>query len=264
MRLLREVLEDTAEICEGKAAVACRIVVDELLGTDGQGRSLGLGRSEMEDVFGLIGEVPDLWDLMVGEWDFDSSTSRFEQEGYSEPFVHGFKQLTSKPVVIVGRYTSPDTMVRLVRQGITDFIGAARPSIADPFLPRKIGEGRLHDIRECIGCNVCVASDWLSVPIRCTQNPSMGEEWRRGWHPERITPAPSAAPRPRCWSSVPARRGWKPHCGSAVAGTRWCSPKRRASWAVVSCARPGFPGSPSGAAWPTTGCCSCSSRRTCW
>mgnify|MGYP002681391720 FL=1 len=194
VRLLREVLEDTAEICEGKAAVACRIVVDELLGTDGQGRSLGLGRSEMEDVFGLIGEVPDLWDLMVGEWDFDSSTSRFEQEGYSEPFVHGFKQLTSKPVVIVGRYTSPDTMVRLVRQGITDFIGAARPSIADPFLPRKIEEGRLHDIRECIGCNVCVASDWLSVPIRCTQNPSMGEEWRRGWHPERITPAPSAAP----------------------------------------------------------------------
>ncbi|MFN8995700.1 MAG: FAD-dependent oxidoreductase, partial [Pseudomonadota bacterium] len=28
--------------------------------------------------------------------------------------------------------------------------------------------------------------DMLSVPIRCTQNPTMGEEWRRGWHPERI------------------------------------------------------------------------------
>ena len=36
-------------------------------------------------------------------------------------------------------------------------IGAARPSIADPFLPRKIEEGRLEDIRECIGCNICVA-----------------------------------------------------------------------------------------------------------
>lgn len=185
VRLLREVLQDTAEICEGKAAVACRIVVDELLGT------AGLGRSEMEDVFGIIGEIPDLWDLMVGEWDFDSSTSRFEQEGYNEPFVHGFKRLTSKPVVIVGRYTSPDTMVRLVRQGVTDFIGAARPSIADPFLPNKIEEGRLDDIRECIGCNMCVAGDWLSVPIRCTQNSSMGEEWRRGWHPERIAPRPA-------------------------------------------------------------------------
>ena len=185
LRLLREVLEDTLELCAGTAAVACRISVDELMG------DAGLQRAEMEQVFGLIGELPDLWDLMVGEWDFDSSTSRFEQEGYDEPFVHGFKQLTTKPVVIVGRYTSPDTMVRLVNQGITDFIGAARPSIADPFLPRKIEEGRADDIRECIGCNMCVAADWLAVPIRCTQNSSMGEEWRRGWHPERIAPAPS-------------------------------------------------------------------------
>ncbi|HEY5656938.1 MAG TPA: FAD-dependent oxidoreductase, partial [Myxococcota bacterium] len=29
------------------------------------------------------------------------------------------------------------------------------------------------------------------VPLRCTQNPTMGEEWRRGWHPERIAPATS-------------------------------------------------------------------------
>ena len=26
----------------------------------------------------------------------------------------------------------------------------------------------------------------MGVPIRCTQNPTMGEEWRRGWHPEFI------------------------------------------------------------------------------
>jgi dimethylamine/trimethylamine dehydrogenase len=26
--------------------------------------------------------------------------------------------------------------------------------------------------------------DNFSAPIRCTQNPTMGEEWRRGWHPE--------------------------------------------------------------------------------
>jgi len=45
--------------------------------------------------------------------------------------VRGVKALTSKPVVGVGRFTSPDTMVRMVRQGVLDFIGAARPSIAD-------------------------------------------------------------------------------------------------------------------------------------
>ncbi|MDE2087900.1 MAG: FAD-dependent oxidoreductase, partial [Xanthomonadaceae bacterium] len=63
------------------------------------------------------------------------------------------------------------------------------PSIADPFLPQKIEQGRVDDIRECIGCNVCVSGDMTISPIRCTQNPTMGEEWRKGWHPERIAPA---------------------------------------------------------------------------
>jgi len=89
-------------------------------------------------------------------------------------------------VVGVGRFTSPDTMVSQVKRGLLDLIGAARPSIADPFLPKKIEEGRIDDIRECIGCNICVAGDMTMSPIRCTQNPTMGEEWRRGWHPERI------------------------------------------------------------------------------
>ena len=79
-------------------------------------------------------------------------------------------------------------MVSAIERGIMDMIGAARPSIADPFLPNKIKEGRHEDIRECIGCNICVTGDTRYVPIRCTQNPTMGEEWRRDWHPEIITP----------------------------------------------------------------------------
>ncbi|HKI91007.1 MAG TPA: hypothetical protein VJ986_01795, partial [Gaiellaceae bacterium] len=181
-RLLREVLEDTLAEVDGRAAVACRLVVDELLGAD------GLERGEIEELFALVGELPDVWDVMVGVWDDDSITSRFGEENWTEPHFRGIKALTSKPVVGVGRFTSPDTMVRLVRDGVLDLIGAARPSIADPFLPRKIEEGRLEDIRECIGCNVCVTGDWTATPIRCTQNPSMGEEWRRGWHPERFRP----------------------------------------------------------------------------
>ncbi len=56
------------------------------------------------------------------------------------------------------------------------------------FLPRKIEEGRIEDIRECIGCNICAAWNNLSAPMRCTQNPTVGEEWRKGWHPETIAP----------------------------------------------------------------------------
>ena len=66
----------------------------------------------------------------------------------------------------------------------------ARPSISDPFLPKKIEEGRLEDIRECIGCNQCI-SRWENggPPMVCTQNATAGEEYRRGWQPEKFQPA---------------------------------------------------------------------------
>jgi dimethylamine/trimethylamine dehydrogenase len=186
-RLLREVLEDTREECDGRAAVACRLAVDELHGAE------GIQRGHMDELFQLVGELPDVWDVMVGVWEDDSLPSRFGYEAWTEQYFRGIKELTSKPVVGVGWLTSPDTMVRLVRSGVLDLIGAARPSIADPFLPVKVEEGRLEDIRECIGCNICVTGDWTMTPIRCTQNPSMGEEWRRDWHPERFRPRASEA-----------------------------------------------------------------------
>jgi len=184
-RLLKELIEDTKDAVGDTMGVACRISVDELIGPE------GLHAEEARDIIAHLAEVPDLWDLTLSSWDNDSQTSRFSEEAYQEPFVTGVKKLTTKPVVGVGRFTSPDTMVRMIRQGILDLVGAARPSIADPFLPKKIEEGRLEDIRECIGCNMCVAGDHTTTPIRCTQNPSMGEEWRRGWHPERIRPKES-------------------------------------------------------------------------
>ncbi len=180
VRLLREVLEDTIDEVDGRAAVACRIAIDELYG-DG-----GTQRGDMEEIFSIVGELPDAWDIMVGQWPDDSTTSRFMGEGGREELQLGIKTLTSKPVVGVGRYTTPENMRRLIRQEVLDFVGAARPSIADPFLPTKVAEGREDEIRECIGCNICVTGDWTMAPIRCTQNPAMGEEWRRGWHPERI------------------------------------------------------------------------------
>jgi dimethylamine/trimethylamine dehydrogenase len=187
MRLLREILEDTQEEIAGRAAVACRITVDEGIG------DAGIGRTQIQDILGALGELPDLWDFVMGSWEDDSNTSRFGPEGEQEKYVAGLKQLTSKPVVGVGRFTSPDLMVRQVKSGILDLIGAARPSIADPFLPNKIREGRLETIRECIGCNICVSGDFTMSTIRCTQNPSMGEEFRRGWHPEFVRPKESSS-----------------------------------------------------------------------
>ncbi|MEM9061090.1 MAG: FAD-dependent oxidoreductase [Pseudomonadota bacterium] len=182
-RLFREVLRDTKDAVGDTCGIAVRFAVDEMMGEEGLTKD-GEGRDLVE----MLAEEPDLWDVNVSDWDNDSLTSRFGQSGFQDDYVSFVKTVTSKPVVGVGRYTSPDAMVSLIQSGSLDLIGAARPSIADPFLPKKVEEGRIEDIRECIGCNICVSADYHIVPMRCTQNPTMGEEWRRGWHPERIAP----------------------------------------------------------------------------
>jgi dimethylamine/trimethylamine dehydrogenase len=186
VRFLRELIEDTKEAVGNTCAVAVRFAVDELFGDAGL-RSDG----EAQEIVSMLAELPDLWDVNVSPWKNDSSTSRFEKQGFQEQYISFVKKLTTKPVVGVGRYTSPEAMVSAIQRGVMDLIGAARPSIADPFLPNKIKENRIEDIRECIGCNICVTGDTRFVPIRCTQNPTMGEEWRRGWHPEIIAPKKS-------------------------------------------------------------------------
>ena len=184
LRLTRELLEETQEAIGDSCGVAFRFAVDELKGKDGM-QFKEEGRAVVE----LLSEHPDLWDVNVSDWSNDSQTSRFEpNEGYQMPYVEFVKSLTTKPVVGVGRLTSPDLMVKLIDRGALDLIGAARPSIADPYLPNKIKTENTDQIKECIGCNICVSSDNFSVPIRCTQNPTMGEEWRRGWDPENIKP----------------------------------------------------------------------------
>ena len=115
----------------------------------------------------------------IAEWGQNAGPSRFFEENHEKPFTGQIKagDHTNKPVVGVGRVTNPDTMVAIINSGQFDIIGAARPSISDPFLPKKIEEGRFDDIRECIGCNQCI-SRWEigGPPLVCTQNATAGEE----------------------------------------------------------------------------------------
>ena len=180
-RFIREVVEDAREETRGELAISLRLSLHEA-------GKLGFSNAELRDFIAMHADLPDLWDLAHGTWEQCSGTSRFTPEAAQEDLVRGIKALTAKPVVGVGRFTSPDEMVRQIRTGVLDFIGAARPSIADPFLPRKIDEGRSNDIRECIGCNICVAGDMTHGMSRCTQNTAFMEEWRKGWHPENARP----------------------------------------------------------------------------
>jgi dimethylamine/trimethylamine dehydrogenase len=185
-----ETLEKIRNAVDGDLAIVTRCAVDTLYGTKG----VEIGDDGLKFIEAASPYL-DLWDVNIGditEWGEDAGPSRFYATGHENDWIRFIKQATDKPVVGVGRYTSPDVMLQAVQEGIIDIIGAARPSIADPFLPNKINEGRVEDIRVCIGCNVCI-SRWEmgGVPFICTQNATAGEEYRRGWHPEKFEPAKS-------------------------------------------------------------------------
>ena len=179
VRLVQELIDAVREATHGRCAVALRTSLQEL-----RHRPSEVAQSEAHEVMEHLKDAPDLFDMKMDYAVADCAASRFTPEGSHEKLIDFVKTITDKPVVGVGRFTSPDTMVSMIRRGVLDLIGGARPSIADPFLPRKIDEGREDEIRECIGCNICISSWYDGVWVRCTQNPTVGEEWRRGWHPE--------------------------------------------------------------------------------
>ena len=181
-RFVQEVIADMRDAVGDTMGLTLRVSLDETIG------ELGFSNAELREFIEMNRNLPDLWDLAQGTWEDCSGPSRFKEEAAQEHLVRGIHELTDRPIVGVGRFTSPDVMARMVRSGTLDFIGCARPSIADPFLPRKIEEGRIEDIRECIGCNICITGDMTMSISRCTQNPTFMEEWRKGWHPEKMNP----------------------------------------------------------------------------
>lgn len=182
-RFHSETLERVRAAIGDDCAVATRICVD---GRDGVP---GIHLDEMLAFVAMVDPLVDLFDVIVGSWPEDSGTSRYYPEGHQLPWSSRVREATRKPIVGVGRYTNPDQMAQVIRSGAFDLIGAARPAIADPFLPQKIAAGRLSDIRECTGANICILREEGFGQIGCIQNPTAGEEFRRGWHPEQVPAA---------------------------------------------------------------------------
>lgn len=189
-RFLLETLEEIREEVADECAVTVRLSIDTQ-------HPSGMGIRPDEEAAPVVewaDHLVDLWDFEVtgqtmAEWGESAGSSRFFEEGYPLELVKLVRPHTRKPVVSVGRFVSPDAMAAAVRDGVIDVVGIARPGIADPFLPSKIEAGRLSDVRECIGCNICISRYEQKASIVCTQNATVGEEYRRGWHPERFTEA---------------------------------------------------------------------------
>lgn len=180
---------ETLELVRAEVGDDCAIATR--MGVGGL-RDKGVPDDEGLRLIELADPLLDLWDVNIepGDPAGELGPSRAYQQGFQRHVATWVRQATAKPIVGVGRLTDPDLMVDLIKSGICDLIGGARPSIADPFLPAKVREGRYDDIRECIGCNTCARTAEFGAPhLNCTQNATAGEEFRRGWHPESFTRA---------------------------------------------------------------------------
>jgi dimethylamine/trimethylamine dehydrogenase len=194
-RFALETYEQVREAVGDDMAITVRLGVDTLEHPFGMG-DLGIRVDGDGGAFmSLADHLIDMWDLVIGplEWGEQAGPSRTHPINWAREIMLKARNYTHKPLANVGRLTDPNTMVEMLGSGQCDIIAAARPTISDPFLPKKIEEGRLEDIRECIGCNMCISKFEVgALPIVCTQNATVGEEYRRGWHPEKFTRASNA------------------------------------------------------------------------
>ena len=89
------------------------------------------------------------------------------------------KRVIDIPVFTVGRIKDPVLAEKILADGQADMIGMTRAQIADPQMAKKAKEGRLEDIRPCIGCNQgCISRLYNQRGVTCLGNPAAGrEEW---------------------------------------------------------------------------------------
>jgi len=87
------------------------------------------------------------------------------------------KRIVGIPVIAVGKLDLPELANKVIEEGKADIIAIGRGLLADPYWIRKVKEGRIEDIRPCIGCHDgCLGRLFEGKPVSCAVNPSAGRE----------------------------------------------------------------------------------------
>jgi len=96
---------------------------------------------------------------------------------YLAPLSKQIKECVTLPVLIAGRVTQPQEAEHILATGQADMVGLVRAHICDPQFMTKTREGRVEDIRACIGCNqACIGHRLKGFPVSCIQFPETGRE----------------------------------------------------------------------------------------
>jgi 2-enoate reductase len=100
-----------------------------------------------------------------------------QPRGNAVHLAEATKKAVNIPVICTGKLGYPDLAEQVLQEGKADFIALARYLLADPEWPNKVKEGRLEDIRPCVGCHEgCIARVRKNHYCSCAVNPATGIE----------------------------------------------------------------------------------------
>ncbi len=116
----------------------------------------------------------------------DTHPSMFKEHGCNVYLAAEIKKHVSIPVATIGGLNDPAQMEEIIASGKADVVYMARALLADPFLPRKVMEGRDDEIVRCLRCFTCMAERAATSTRRCTVNPLIGREMEG----DEVHPAP--------------------------------------------------------------------------
>lgn len=86
------------------------------------------------------------------------------------------REIGTVPVFHAGRIPDVATAARAIEEGHIDMVAMTRAHIADPHIVNKLREGRVDDIRQCVGAGYCIDRIYLGGHSICIQNPATGRE----------------------------------------------------------------------------------------
>ena len=96
------------------------------------------------------------------------------EEGWRKNLAKTVKAHVHVPVIAVNTIKFPATAEKLLKEGVSDFVGVSRGQMADPEWVNKTKAGREDLIRKCMGCMQCNKSVVIDGYLSCAANPVTG------------------------------------------------------------------------------------------
>lgn len=174
LRMLLEINRAIRAAVGNGLTLGVRLCMDEMI--DG-----GYDLEEAREIVRLLtasGDVDYFSFDVGGNWAGPSYIQPLHYEPAEwAPMSGALKAETNLPVVYAGRVTDAEVAAQVLADGYADVVGLNRATIADPQLPNKAREGRLGDVRPCIGINDCIHRGLVDgLPFGCAVNPSANHE----------------------------------------------------------------------------------------